>query len=107
MVVLAPWSSLTLPTGRAKPLVRGEGNPAAFGWSSDLLLGGFCAPATSPIILNGYTMGAECYRRSIGHSILSAVMAYSGVRTWRAAFPGPRSVRLMIMAYLVYARRRG
>ena len=30
MVVLAPWSSLTLPTGRAKPLVRGEGNPAAY-----------------------------------------------------------------------------
>ena len=30
MVVLAPWSSLTLPSGRAKPLVRGEGNPAAF-----------------------------------------------------------------------------
>ena len=29
MVVLAPWSSLTLPSGRAKPLVRGEGNPAA------------------------------------------------------------------------------
>ena len=29
MVVLAPWSSLTLPTGRAKLLVRGEGNPAA------------------------------------------------------------------------------
>ena len=31
MVVLAPLSSLTLPSGRAKPLVRGEvdGDPAA------------------------------------------------------------------------------
>ena len=35
MVVLAPWSSLTLPSGRAKPLVRGEGNPAA---STSLIL---------------------------------------------------------------------
>ena len=48
MVVLAPWSSLTLPSGRAKPLVRGEGNPAAcpqeesWGgqWPSGLLLVG-------------------------------------------------------------------
>ena len=33
MLVLAPSTSLTLPSGRAKPLVRGEGdgNPAA--WS--------------------------------------------------------------------------
>ena len=32
MVVLAPLSSLTLPSGRAKPLVRGEvdGDPAAY-----------------------------------------------------------------------------
>ena len=46
MVVLAPSTSLTLPSGRAKPLVRGEGdgNPAAWSplqgslqWSSDLL----------------------------------------------------------------------
>ena len=31
MLVLAPSTSLTLPSGRAKPLVRGEGdgNPAA------------------------------------------------------------------------------
>ena len=29
MVVLAPWSSLILPSGRTKPLVRGEENPAA------------------------------------------------------------------------------
>ena len=30
MVVLAPWSSLILPSGRTKPLVRGEENPAAW-----------------------------------------------------------------------------
>ena len=37
MVVLAPVSSLTLPSGRAKPLVRGEadGDPAA---STSLIL---------------------------------------------------------------------
>ena len=37
MVVLAPLSSLTLPSGRAKPLVRGEadGDPAA---STSLIL---------------------------------------------------------------------
>ena len=29
MVVLAPWSSLILPSGRTMPLVRGEENPAA------------------------------------------------------------------------------
>ena len=36
MVVLAPLSSLTLPSGRAKPLVRGEvdGDPAA--WTVEL-----------------------------------------------------------------------
>ena len=76
MVVLAPSTSLTLPSGRAKPLVRGEGDgdPAALSppqgsipgvrspgvqWLAGLLLRGFCAPATSPTILDGYTMGAE------------------------------------------------
>ena len=37
MLILAPLSSLTLPSGRAKPLVRGEvdGDPAA---STSLIL---------------------------------------------------------------------
>ena len=50
MLILAPLSSLTLPSGRAKPLVRGEvdGDPAACPqeeslegqWPSGLLLVG-------------------------------------------------------------------
>ena len=46
MVVLAPSSSLILPSGRTMPLVRGEENPAAWPqewswggqWPSGLLL---------------------------------------------------------------------
>ena len=44
MVVLAPLSSLTLPTGRAMPLVRGEGRPG--GVAPGGVLG--CAVAERP-----------------------------------------------------------
>ena len=56
MVVLAPSTSLTLPSGRAKPLVRGEGdgNPAA--WSP---LKGSVPGVRSPGVCSG--LPAYCW----------------------------------------------